>query len=202
MRTWIAGLLLSALLAASPLAAAEDESARKVHPGAAYGGAIFTGLFTGALIGAAAGALPYASERKSQDPNPVIMDTIYGAVLGAVGLSTPCAAYEVAADKPGAAKRILFNTFGFAVMGGAVGGLAGTISYRNKVGVDDSSAEDFLGAAAGGVLAGAILGLGIGVVDGVFYEAPGRRVPGRGIHASLGLIDTAGLRATLAKVEF
>jgi hypothetical protein len=169
----------------------DDTSARQVHPGMAYGGAIFAGMFTGALVGAAAGAWPYASDRKSQDPEPVIMDTIYGAVAGAIGLSTPCAAYEVASDKPGAAKRIIMNTFGFALIGGVVGGLGGTISYRGKVGRDDSSAEDFLGAASGGVLVGAVLGLGIGLADGVFYEGPGKRVPGKGIHAQLGVVQVA-----------
>jgi hypothetical protein len=211
MRRFFAILLL--LIPPQGMPAQEDDSPRTVRPGMAYGGAIFTGMFTGALIGAAAGAWPYASDRKNQDPNPVIMSSIYGAVAGAVGLSTPCAAYEVASDKPGAAKRILFNIFGFSVMGGAVGSLGGTISYRHKVGVDDASAEDFLGAAAGGVLAGAVVGLVVGLVDGVIYEGPGQRVPGKGIHAKLGLIELAGFRMapegpsalpnlTFAKVEF
>jgi hypothetical protein len=193
--------------------ASDDNDAKQVHAGATYGGAIFAGLFTGALVGAAAGAWPYASDRKNQDPEPVIMDTIYGAVAGAVGLSTPCAAYEVASDKPGAAKRIIFNTFGFAVMGGVIGALGGSISYRNKVGVDDSSAEDFLGAAAGGVMVGALVGLGVGIADGVFYEGPGKRVPGKGIHAELGIVQLASVRVTpmetyalpnvtLARLEF
>lgn len=211
MRRLIAIALLLAF--SQRLLADDDETGRKVHPGMAYGGAIFAGLLTGALVGGAAGAWPYASDRKSQDPNAVIMDAIYGAVAGAVGLSTPCAAYEVASDKPGAAKRIILNTFGFSLIGGVVGSLAGSISYRSKVGVDDSSAEDFLGAAAGGILAGAVVGLGVGIVDGVFYEGPGKRVPGRGIHARLGVVELASLRVTpaetsrlpnvtLAKLEF
>lgn len=211
-RRMICAILLLGLCA-SALRADEDESARTVHPGMAYGGAIFAGMFTGALVGAAAGAWPYASDRKNQDPRPVIMDTIYGAVAGAIGLSTPCAAYEVASDKPGAAKRIIMNVFGFAVIGGVVGGLGGTVSYRNKVGVDDASAEDFLGAAAGGVLVGAVVGLGVGLADGVFYEGPGKRVPGKGIHARLGLIQLSSLivtpadtlhlpNATLFRMEF
>ena len=175
---------------------AAEGSGRKVHPGAAYGSAIFAGMFTGSLIGAAAGALPYAENRKNQDPNSVILGTVYGAVAGAIGLGTPCAAYEVASDKPGAADRIIFNTFGFSVLGGAVGAAAGTISYRNKVGRDDESGEDFLAATAGGVLVGAILGLGIGVVDGVFWVGPGSKVPGKGIHAKLGILQMASLRVT------
>lgn len=199
MRRFIIAVLLAA--AALPAFAAEEDAGRKVHPGMAYGGAIFTGMMTGALVGAAAGAWPYASDRKNQDPTPVIMDTIYGAVAGAIGLSTPCAAYEVASDKPGAAKRILFNTFGFSLIGGAVGGLGGTISYRSKVGVDDASGEDFLGAAAGGVMIGAIVGLAVGLADGVFYEGPGHRVPGRGIHAKLGVVEMASVRVTPAELS-
>lgn len=213
MRRWIILLLVFATPMALRADDADDTNAKQVHPGAVYGGAIFSGMFTGALVGAAAGAWPYASDRKNQDPGPVITDAIYGAVLGAVGLATPCAAYEVAADKPGAAKRIIFNTFGFALMGGVIGALGGTISYRNKVGVDDSSAEDFLGAAAGGVMVGAIVGLGVGIADGAFYEGPGKRVPGSGIHAEIGVLQVASVRVTpmdsyplpnvtLARMEF
>jgi hypothetical protein len=183
------------------LRAEDDETAKSVHSGAVYGGAIFSGMLTGALVGAAAGAWPYASDRKDQDPEPVILDTIYGAVAGAIGLGTPAAAYEVASDKVGSAQRIIFNTFGFACLGGVLGTIAGTISYRNKVGVDDDSAEDFLGACAGGVMIGAIVGLGIGVDDGVFYEGPGKKIPGSGIHAELGIIQLSSIRSDALGTE-
>ncbi len=210
MRASLLFLLLAALLAA-PLDAAER---RHVHPGKAYGAAIFTGMFAGSLIGAAAGALPYATERKSQDPNSVIMGAVYGAVAGAVGLGTPCAAYEVGSDKEGSGTTILYNTFGFAVIGGAVGGMGGVISYRRKIGYDDQSAEDFLGAAAAGVLVGGILGLGVGFFEGVLWNPGGAmKVPGKGIHAKIGLVELAALHPspeglkslpnlTFARLEF
>jgi len=183
-------LSLTALLA-PPLAAAD----RRVSPGLAYGGAIFTGMFTGALVGAATGTLPYAQERQNQDPNSIMMGGLYGALAGAAILGTATAAYEVASDKPGSAKSILFNTFGFAVLGGAVGAAGGMISYRHKVDYDPKAAEDFLAAAAGGVLSGAIIGFGVGIYEGVFWEGNVLwKAPGKGIHARLGVLDLAMAR--------
>jgi hypothetical protein len=186
---------------------------RQVSAGKAYGANTFAGMATGALVGAAVGAIPYAVDRKNQDPTSVILGAVYGAVGGAIGLGVPVSAYEVASNKPGAGITILYNTFGFAVLGGVVGGGAGMISYRRKVGVDERSAEDFLGAAAAGVCGGAILGLGVGIADGVFWKGRGLKVPGKGIHARVGLLQVAVLHddgsgsmilpnATLLKVGF
>lgn len=186
---------------------------RKVSAGKAYGANTFAGMAVGALVGAAGGAIPYAMERHNQDPNSVILGAVYGAVGGAVALGLPVSAYEVASDKPGAGVTILYNTFGFAVLGGVVGGGAGMMSYRHKVGVDERSGEDFLGAAAAGMVGGAIVGFGVGIADGVFWKGRGMKVPGKGIHAKAGLVEMAAFHddgitvrglpnATLLKVDF
>jgi hypothetical protein len=201
--------------AADPAAVSSAPAAggRRVHTGKAYGANTFAGMAVGALIGAGGGAIPYAVERKSQDPTSVILGAVYGAVGGAVALGLPLSAYEVASDKPGAGITVLYNTLGFAVLGGAVGGGAGMISYRRKVTYDQRSAEDFLGAAAAGVCGGAIVGFGVGIVEGVFWQGRGMKVPGKGIHASAGLLEFAALHddgislsalpnATLLKVDF
>jgi hypothetical protein len=193
--------------------ASDSIGARKVSAGKAYGANTFAGMAVGSLIGAAAGAIPYAVDRKSQDPTSVILGAVYGAVGGAVGLGLPLSAYEVASDKPGAGITVLYNTLGFAVLGGAVGAGGGMISYRRKIDYDPRSAEDFLGAAAAGVCGGALLGFGVGIAEGVFWQGRGMKVPGKGIHASAGVLQLAGLHddghtlsalpnATLLKVDF
>lgn len=193
----------------SPAAVAE----RTVSPGKAYGANTFAGMAVGALVGAAGGALPYAIERKNQDPSSVILGAVYGAIGGAVVLGLPVSAYEVASNKPGAGITVLFNTLGFAVLGGVVGAGGGMISYRRKVDYDPRSGEDFLGAAAGGVCIGAIVGLGVGVAEGVFWQGRGMTVPGKGIHAKAGILELSSLHddghalsllpnATLFKAEF
>lgn len=213
--------LLLCLSLAAPMRAEEAVAAapssgsgqRKVSVGKAYGANTFAGLAVGALIGSAMGALPYATERKNQGPESVILGSVFGALGGAVGLGLPFSAYEVAADKPGAGITAIYNVFGFAVLGGVVGGGAGMISYRRKVDYDPRSAEDFLGAAAGGVLGGALVGVGVGLADAVFWQGRGMNVPGKGIHAKAGLMDVAGFHddgisvsalpnATLLKAEF
>jgi hypothetical protein len=194
-------------------AVSSNAGQRKVSAGKAYGANTFAGMLVGSAVGAAAGAIPYAVDRKSQDPTSVILGAVYGAVGGAVGLGLPLSAYEVASDKPGAGITVLYNTLGFAVLGGAVGGGAGMISYRRKISYDPNSAEDFLGAAAGGVCGGALLGFGVGIVEGVFWQGRGMRVPGKGIHAKAGILELATVHddgislsalpnATLLKVDF
>lgn len=214
-------LCLLAILAPALLQADDDAAVasaalsgqRQVSAGKAYGANTFAGMAVGALVGAAAGAIPYAVDRKSQDPNSVILGAVYGAVGGAIGLGVPVSAYEVASDKPGAGITVLYNTLGFAVLGGAVGGGAGMISYRHKVDYDPSSGEDFLAASAAGVVGGAILGFGVGIYEAVFWQGRGMKVPGKGIHASAGLLEVATLHddgvqvtslpnATLLKVRF
>jgi hypothetical protein len=186
---------------------------RKVSAGKAYGANTFAGMAVGALVGAAGGAIPYAVDRKSQDPTSVILGAVYGAVGGAVGLGLPLSAYEVASDKPGAGVDVLYNTLGFAVLGGVVGGGAGMISYRRKIDYDPRSAEDFLGAGAAGVCGGAILGFGVGLVEAVWWQGRGMTVPGKGIHAKAGILELAALHddgvslsslpnATVLRVEF
>jgi hypothetical protein len=172
---------------------AEDGSQRKVSPGRAYGANTFAGMFTGSLLGSAIGALPYAIERKNQDPTSVILGAVYGAVGGAVALGLPLSAYEVASDKPGAGITVLYNTLGFAVLGGTVGAGAGMIGYRRKVDYDPQSAEDFTGAGAAGVCTGALIGLSVGLYEAVWWEGRAQRIPGKGIHASLGVMDLASL---------
>lgn len=197
----------------APVDNASSGGGRRVSVGKAYGANTFAGLAVGALIGTAMGALPYAVERKNQDPSGVILGAVFGTVGGAVGLGLPLSAYEVAADKPGAGVTALYNIFGFAMLGGTVGGGAGMISYRRKVDYDPRSAEDFLGAASAGVLGGAIIGLGVGLADAVFWQGRGMKVPGKGIHARAGLIELSALHqgpdgvsalpnATLLRAEF
>lgn len=188
--------LMILLLCAGALGLRAEDAApaeRKVSAGAAYGANTFAGMFTGSLVGAAIGALPYAIERKDQDPGSVILGSVYGAVGGAVALGLPLSAYEVASDKPGAGITVLYNTLGFAVLGGVVGAGSGMISYRRKVDYDPQSAEDFTGAAAAGVCTGALLGLSVGLYEAVWYEGPGERIPGKGIHASIGVMDLASV---------
>jgi hypothetical protein len=185
--------LLTLLLCLSFTLHAEDGLQRRVSPGRAYGANTFAGMFTGSLLGAAIGALPYSMERKNQDPNSVILGAVYGAVGGAVGLGLPLSAYEVASDKPGAGITVLYNTLGFAVLGGTVGAGAGMISYRRKVDYDPQSAEDFTAAGAAGVCTGALIGLSVGLYEAVWWEGRGERIPGKGIHASLGVMDLASL---------
>ena len=197
--------------ASEPSAAAVGE--RRVSPGKAYGANTFAGMIVGAMVGAAGGALPYAIDRKSQDPNSVILGAVYGAVGGAVGLALPVSAYEVASDKPGAGIAVLYNTLSFATLGGVVGAGGGMISYLRKVDYDPRSGEDFLGAAAAGVVGGAVIGFGVGLVEAVWWQGRGMKVPGKGIHARAGLLELAALHddghsvnalpnATLLKVDF
>lgn len=202
-------MMLGALQA--PLLAA---GTRNVSAGSAYGANIFAGIFTGAFVGAAVGALPYAIDRHNQDAQSIIYGALYGAVAGGGAFAIPLSAYEVASDKKGAGVTLLFNMLGFGALGGLVGGGAGMISYRRKLDYDPNSGEDFLAAAAGGVISGAILGLGVGLVEGVIWDGPQRGLPkGKGIHASVGLLDFATVRpegeafvalpnATLARVRF
>ena len=189
------------LLSLSLGAHAEETPVRKVSPGAAYGANTFAGMFTGALVGAAIGALPYSIERKDQDPTSVILGSVYGAVGGAVVFGLPLSAYEVASDKPGAGVTALYNTLGFAVLGGTVGAGAGMISYRHKVDYDPNSAEDFTAAGAAGVCTGALIGLGVGLYEAVWWEGRGERIPGKGIHASIGVMDLASLHDDGIKVS-
>lgn len=206
-RLWVLFLVLG--LAAG----AHAEGERKVSVGRAYGANTFAGIFLGGLVGSAAGALPYSLERNNQDPQSVILGAVYGSIAGAVALGLPLSAYEVASDKPGAGITVLYNTLSFAVLGGAVGAGGGMISYRHKVTYDPRSAEDFTAAAAAGVCTGAILGFGVGLYEAVWWQGHGTKVPGKGIHASAGLMDVAmwhdnGVtlsalpNATLLKVDF
>jgi len=186
---------------------------RKVSAGLAYGANSFAGLALGALVGAAGGAIPYARDRQGQDPSTVILGAVYGSVAGAVGLGIPASAYEVASDKPGSGTTILEDSLGFAMLGGAVGAGAGMLSYRHKVDSDPNDAEDFLTAAAAGVCGGALLGLGAGVYESVLWSGHAPKIPGKGVHASAGLLAfSSQLRtpqgwmplpnATLLKVDF
>lgn len=189
-------ILMAFMLCLGTLGLRAEEGAapeRKVSAGKAYGANTFAGMFTGSLVGAAIGALPYAIERKDQDPSSVILGAVYGAVGGAVALGLPLSAYEVASDKPGAGITVLYNTLGFAVLGGVVGTGSGMISYRRKVDYDPQSAEDFTAAGAAGVCTGALLGLGVGLYEAVWYQGPGERIPGKGIHASVGVMDLAAV---------
>ena len=187
------GLLILLLCLSSAPLSALDAPGRRVSPGKAYGANTFAGLFTGALVGAAVGALPYAIDRKDQDPGSVILGAVYGSIGGAVALGLPLSAYEVASDKPGAGVTVLYNTLSFATLGGAVGAGAGMISYRRKVDYDPQSAEDFTASAAAGVCTGALIGLGVGLYEAVWWQGHGERIPGKGIHASLGVMDLAAL---------
>jgi hypothetical protein len=194
-------------------AAVPAAGGRKVSAGLAYGVNSFAGLALGALVGAAGGAIPYARDRQGQDPSTVILGAVYGSVAGAVGLGLPASAYEVASDKPGAGITMLYDSFGFAVLGGAVGAGAGMLSYRHKVDTQPDSAEDFLAAAAAGVCGGAALGLGVGIYEAVLWPGHAPKIPGKGVHASAGLLAFSpvletpqGLmrlpNATLLKVDF
>lgn len=213
------GLLagLRAEEAAAPAEGGPDAFAagaqRRVSAGKAYGANTFAGIAVGALIGTAGGAIPYAMERRNQDPTSVILGAVYGAIGGAVALGLPVSAYEVASDKPGSGITVLYNTLGFAVLGGSVGAGGGMISYRRKIDYDPRSGEDFLAAAAAGVCAGALVGFGVGLVEAVLWQGRGMKVPGKGIHARAGLLElgawhddgiavSALPNATLLKVEF
>lgn len=203
-------LIVLLLLGATGLRA---EGERKVSAGRAYGANTFAGMFVGGLVGAAAGALPYSIERNNQDPSSVILGAVYGSIGGAIALGLPVSAYEVASDKPGAGITVLYNTLAFSVLGGTVGAGGGMISYRHKVTYDPRSAEDFTAAAAAGVCTGALIGFTVGLYEAVWWEGRGTNVPGKGIHASAGLMDLATLHddgvklsalpnATLLKVDF
>lgn len=188
------------LLCCGTMLQAEETVQRKVSPGRAYGANTFAGMFTGSLVGAAIGALPYSMDRKNQDPTSVILGAVYGAVGGAIAFGLPLSAYEVASDKPGAGITVLYDTLAFAVLGGTVGAGAGMISYRRKVDYDPQSAEDFTAAGAAGVCTGAIIGMSVGLYEAVWWEGRGERVPGKGIHASLGVMDLASLHDDGVKV--
>ena len=210
MNRALQAIVLSLLLAAAPAQSAE----KKVSAGKSYGANIFAGLLTGALIGAAVGALPYAVDRHNQDAQSVIYGALYGSVAGGGVFAIPLSAYEVASDKPGAGTTVLFDMLGFGVLGGIVGGAGGMISYRRKLDYDPSSGEDFLAAAAAGVCGGALVGLGVGIVEAVIWDGPQRGFPkGKGIHASVGLLAFSPVRpqgeghvalpnATLGEVRF
>ena len=193
------GFLIFLLCAATTLQA-EEVDQRKVSPGRAYGANTFAGMFTGSLVGAAIGAIPYSMDRKNQDPTSVILGAVYGAVGGAVALGLPLSAYEVASDKPGAGITVLYDTLAFAVLGGTVGAGAGMISYRRKVDYDPQSAEDFTAAGAAGVCTGALIGMSVGLYEAIWWQGRGERVPGKGIHASLGVMDLASLHDDGIKV--
>lgn len=167
----------------------------KVHAGRAYGANIFVGMMTGCLIGSAGGALSYSGERKNQDPQTVILGAVYGAIGGAVGLGTPISAYEVGSDKSGAGVSFLFDVFAFSMIGGVVGCAAGSVSYKDNVGVDDRSAEVYLYTAALGVLSGAGIGTAVGIFDAVFYTKEESTIapPGKGIHARIGILGVEPL---------
>lgn len=195
--------------AAQPIAA----DGRKVSAGLAYGANTFAGIGVGAIVGAAIEAIPYAKDRHGQDPNPVILGAVYGSVAGAVGLGLPLSAYEVASDKPGAGITVLYTTLSFSVLGGAVGAGSGMLSYRHKVDQQPQAAEDFLAAAAGGICAGGLLGLGVGFYEAVLWKGHAAKIPGSGIHAQAGMLAFSPLldfpqgpawmpNATLVKVDF
>lgn len=185
---------------------------RKVSVGGAYGANIFAGMVVGALIGTAVEAIPYARDRHNQDPQDVIYGAVYGALGGAVGLGVPLSAWEIASDRPGAGVDVLYNALAFGVLGGAVGAGGGVISYSHKAQSDPDSAEDFTAAAAAGVCAGAGIGVLVGIVD-ASWHGPQAKIPGKGIHASAGLLKfsmlhddgrhvTALPNATFFKAEF
>jgi hypothetical protein len=206
------GLNILLVLSVMGLAGVPLPARAKVQAGTAYGINVFAGLFTGALVGAGAGAIGYARDRHNQDPQPMVLACVYGAVATAVGVSVPLAAYEVASDKPGVGSNALFDILEFAMIGGVVGSAGGTVSYRNKVGVDDNSAEDFLAAGGAGVCGGAIVGLFVGVYEALIFGSDSQKRPvGKGIHAYLGPRPEVGLialrdhsvtRLRLAELEF
>jgi len=161
-----------------------------IDAGPVYGANIFTGLFTGAIVGAGAGSIAYASERHNQDPLPIVYDAVYGSLGTALAIGVPLSAYEVSANKPGVGSNALFDVLGFSMIGGLVGGAAGTLSYKNKVGNNDSQAEDFLAAAGAGICGGAGVGLLIGCYEAFSMDSPGAKRPtGKGIHARLGILS-------------
>jgi hypothetical protein len=65
------------------------------------------------------------------------------------------------------------------------------ISYRRKVDYDPQSAEDFTASSAAGVCTGALIGLGVGLYEAVWWQGRGEKIPGKGIHASIGIMDLA-----------
>ena len=185
---------------------------RKVSIGAAYGANLFAGLAVGALLGSAGAAIPYAYERHNQSPENVVYGAAYGGLGGVLALGIPLSAWEVASKRPGAGIDVLYNTLAFGVLGGAVGAGGGVISYSRTQSYAPDAGENFLAAAAAGVCAGALLGLVVGVVDAQ-WQGPAAKIPGKGIHASAGLLAFSMLHddghrvsvlpnATFARVEF
>ena len=86
------------------------------------------------------------------------------------------------------------------------------ISYSRKVGTDPDSGEDFVAASAAGVCAGALVGMLVGVVD-AYWPGRAAKIPGKGIHASAGILRLSLLHddgrcvralpnATFLKVDF
>ena len=65
-----------------------------------------------------------------------------------------------------------------------------------EVGQDPQDAEDFLAAAAAGVCGGAVLGLGVGLYEAVWWPGHQQRIPGKGIHAQAGLLAFSPWMAT------
>jgi hypothetical protein len=198
--------------AANQAVAAVSTSNRKVSIGSAYGANLFAGLAVGALLGCAGAAIPYAYERHNQSPQNVVYGAAYGGLGGVVALGIPVSAWEVASNRPGAGIDVLYNTLAFAVMGGAVGAGGGMISYSRTQSYAPDAGENFLAASAAGVCAGALVGIVVGVVD-AGWQGPAARIPGKGIHASVGLLAFSMLHddghtvyalpnATLARMEF
>lgn len=197
-------LMLALTLGAVRPALAEEQ--RLVSPGAAYGAALSSGLLVGAALGAAGATLPYSMDRHNQDPGAIALGAVWGAVAGAAA-GAPLAAYEVASQKEGAATTMLFDTLGFAILGGIVGGASGMISYRQTFSYAPKEGEAFLAAASGGFLGGALIGLGIGVYEAVIWDGPVRELPkGKGIHARVGLLSWApqpgGASGRMVEVDF
>ncbi len=202
-----AGVLLwvfAFMLGAKYLSA--DSEQRLVSPGGAYGAALSSGLLVGAALGAAGATLPYSMERHNQDGAAIALGAVWGAVAG-VAASAPLAAYEVATQKEGAATTILFDTLGFAILGGVVGAGSGMLSYRQTFSYAPNEGEAFLAATAGGFLGGALVGLGVGIFEAVIWDGPVQTRPkGKGVHARAGFLSWSpqpgGGRGRLVEVEF
>ncbi len=185
----------------------------QVDAGRAYGANLLAGLFTGAFVGAGAGSISYAG-RHNQDPSSIALGAIYGSLGAALGVGLPVSAYQVAVGREGVGTNAFYDVLGFGLIGGVVGAAGGVLSYRNKAGTpQETQAEDFLAAGGAGVCSGALVGLGIGLFEAARMGAVSRKVPGSGIHASIGVLGAwtalPGLRAEtpeaalkLAQVNF
>ncbi|MCE5300134.1 MAG: hypothetical protein LLG37_04575 [Spirochaetia bacterium] len=121
------------------------------------------GLFEGGLIGAGSGLIWY-SRGMNRDPEPIIAGAIAGMCTGA-GLGAFLSMYQTVTKRYVASDDFGYDLMGGVICGIAIGGAGGLISYAKTE--DTENISEGMGY---GVLAGAVLGLTLGIVETVLPE--------------------------------